>query len=297
MSGGVGGRTAGEGAAPDDPPEPEITLELTAYTPRTDAEGRPERRVLPHLPVINPCRTCPARCCKMTVQVSLPDVLVYCHTLQVPFFAGVTVVPGQHPEHAFALGPDPRFVRGEEAWPGSGELQLRRREDGRCHGLVDVGGYERCGVYEARPSTCRVYPVMWSGGGARGGPAALVCPVPYAVTPGEEARLLADARRARDAWALHAEVVRAWNQNAPEAASVEDFLRFAVPRVAERLGLPWQEILASGSPDERLWASMVSAGLLPAPRLGLGVQVESQVYAGLARQAGANGETGGASGR
>ena len=44
-----------------------------------------------------------------------------------------------------------------EGWLGTCEIQLRRRKDGSCHALVSVGGYERCGVYAARPLACRAY--------------------------------------------------------------------------------------------------------------------------------------------
>ncbi len=223
-------------------------------TVRVDAHGQPRTPISPFGAIMDACRVCPARCCRYQVTVSLPDALRFCRTLGVPLFAGLTIVPSDHDAHAFCLDPDPRW-RFEGSWPGRAELALKRRADGRCHALVDVGGYPRCGVYAARPSLCRTYPVRWTSAVAEGGPPTIHCPVPYGIRDDEADQLEQDIEAQIDAWELHDDVVAAWNDR-DDPKTIEAFISFAIPLTASMLGVQVPEVLAPGTPEEQLREAM-----------------------------------------
>jgi len=168
-----------------------------AFTPLAHDDGTPRSKIQPYLPVLQTCEVCPARCCRFNVKVSLADAVHYCTTLGVPFFEGMHLVPSDHKHHSFEVERDPILNPEEEGWTGRAEIQLRRKEDGSCHALVEIGGYERCGVYEARPTLCRLYPMSWTSDVAKGGPAVVVCPVPYGVTEASERQFVHDVGDAR----------------------------------------------------------------------------------------------------
>jgi Fe-S-cluster containining protein len=239
-----------------------IRLERNAMTPLANDDGSP-RGKLPsaYLPVLNPCQVCPARCCRLNVKLSLPDAIHYCNTLGLPFFAGLTLVPSDHPAHAFKLERDPRVHPNEEGWLGRCEIQLRRRADGSCHGLTDIGGYERCAIYDARPSMCRLYPMVWTSDVAKGSPGMILCPVPYAVTESEEQKFLRDIEHSIDRWEMHDDIVAEWNASTPEGGpSVDSFLQFAISRAAERMGgVPYASIVARATSHQRLYEAMIAS--------------------------------------
>lgn len=242
-----------------------VELRLGAFTPLADEAGGPRRRPAPYLPVIDPCPLCPARCCRLSVKVSLPDAVHYCLTLGVPFFAGLTLLPSEDPEHAFILDEDPRLTRPSSPWTGRAEIHLRRHEDGRCHGLMKVGEHDRCGVYGARPAFCRTYPVAWRAETVEGGPKAVLCPVPYGIDPKHEAELVAQIQRSIRYWKLHDRVVAEWNEtNLPRG--VQDFLRFAIRRVCEELQQDPGPTLAEGLRDQRLFDAMIGAKVVAQPK-------------------------------
>jgi Fe-S-cluster containining protein len=240
-----------------------VKIMPSAYVPKVGDDGRPLSRIQPYLPVLGACELCPARCCRLNVKVSLPDAIHYCRTLSLPFFAGMTFVPGDHAAHSFILERDDRIVPAGDGWGGRAEIQLRRQESGACHALVVIGGYERCGVYAARPSLCRLYPVTWTSDVARGGPEAVLCPVPYGYTEGDERQFLADIEVSIERWEIHDDVIAAWNGSA-EPRTVESFLGFALPRAAERMGVEAPSILAEGFPEQRLYHQMVGSKVLKA---------------------------------
>jgi Fe-S-cluster containining protein len=236
--------------------------------PLVHDDGTPRSKApLPYLPVLNPCNLCPARCCRLNVKISLRDAVHYCNTLGVPFFTGLTLVPSAHSTHAFSIDRDPRINPDPEGWLGTVEIQLRRKEDGSCHALVNVGGYDRCGVYAARPSLCRLYPMSWTSDVAKGNPGMILCPVPYGVTEREEAQFLRDIETSIESWEQHDDIVIEWNERSkPEERTAEKFLEFAIPKTAEKMGVPWEGILARGTPEQRLFAAMQGARATSKPR-------------------------------
>lgn len=228
----------------------DLRLTRNAFAPLVEADGTPRTKILPYQPVVDACSVCPARCCRLHVKVSLPDAVVWCKTLQVPFFAGMVVVPTEPHEHSFALA------------DGHAEIELARREDGGCKALIDLGGYERCGAYGARPSGCRTYPVGWESEETRGGPATIVCPVPYGIRPDEERQFVADVETAIERWRIHDEIVTAWNDDDTiEDRSAETFLSYALERAGRLMGEA-VAIRLSAHPDERLYEAMKHAGMV-----------------------------------
>jgi Fe-S-cluster containining protein len=245
-----------------------VVLLPQPFTPLADAEGRPRTRLAPYLPVVGACSLCPARCCRLHVKLSVPDAVHFAVTLGVPLFAGLRPVASEDPEHAFRLDRDPRVVAEDAPWPGTAELELVRRPDGGCHALVQVGAHERCGVYGARPSFCRTYPVAWRGEKMEGGPKVIMCPVPYGIDPDEEARLRADLARSIRLWAAHDALVAEWNAT-PGPHTVEAFSAFAVPRAAAVLGVRADGVLAEGHREQRLYDAMLAAKVVAPPKFRL----------------------------
>jgi Fe-S-cluster containining protein len=241
-----------------------IKIMRNAMAPLANDDGTPRNRgPAPYLPVLQACDICPGRCCRLNVKVSLPDAIHYCTTLGLPFFAGMMLVPSPHAAHAFKVERDPRVNPETEGWLGTCEIQLRRKEDGSCHALTNIGGYERCGVYAARPSLCRLYPFIWTSDVAKGNPGMILCPVPYAVTEAEERKALKDIERSIENWELHDAIVAEWHaQEPPQGRTVEAFLCFAVPRTASILGIAYGEMLAPGAPNQRLFDAMLRSGVI-----------------------------------
>jgi|GEM_PF-2207391 len=250
-----------------------VQLRPHAFTPLADAEGQPRSRFAPYLPVLNACSLCPARCCRLHVKVSLPDAVHYCRTLGVPFFAGLTIVPSKDPEHAFTLDADPRFAESLAPWTGKAEIELLRREDGGCRSLVKVGEHERCGVYGARPTFCRTYPAGWRAETVEGGPASILCPVPYGIDPQHEAELKAEVQRSIRFWRLHDEIVAEWNGMSCDRG-VQDFLRFAIERVCEAMSWSADLTLAEGTRDQRLYDAMLKAKVVAQPKFRMTTEPE-----------------------
>jgi Fe-S-cluster containining protein len=244
-----------------------IQLLKSAMAPLVEDDGKPRfKGPLPYLPVLGACELCPGRCCRLNVKVSLLDAIHYCHTLGLPFFAGLTFVPSDHKAHAFTIARDPRINPEPEGWIGTAEIQLRRKADGSCHALASIGGYDRCGVYAARPSLCRLYPMSWTSDVAKGNPGMILCPVPYGVTEREERQFLEDIEVSIERWEQHDDIVIAWHRESqPEERTVERFLAFAIPRAAAIAGVPYEKILAQGSPEQRLFAAMHGSKIIRRP--------------------------------
>lgn len=241
-----------------------LQLINTAYTPLLDEAGRPISRIQPFQPAVEACRLCPARCCRMRVVVSLWDAVRYASRLQIPLLAGLTVGASTHEKRGFRVARDERFAALNEYWAGPAELRLRSSEDGGCLGLVRLNGYERCGVYDARPSACRTYPLSWTNDTRQGGVELILCPVPYGVTVEEGVQIRRDVQEGLDGWALHESVVEAWHAHAGDALeSIEAFLDFAVPRVAGSMGIDAAPLLEKRPPDVRLRDAMVDARVVP----------------------------------
>ncbi len=240
---------------------------MHAMTPKVDAQGK-LKHYSRFTPVDRACELCPARCCHLTVHVSLPEVLRFCSVLEVPFHAAFWFVPGEGPR-SFELDAknDRRAGRYREEWPGRGSIALRRLESGACQYLVDVGGFLRCGAYELRPATCKLYPLSWETETARGGPPVVLCPIPYMVTPERERRFKRDVAKALEDWAIHEEILALWHARDSEASRrPDDFLRFVLPLAGERLSIdPWRALQIDDA-STLLFSAMLESGAVTPPK-------------------------------
>lgn len=195
-------------------------------------------------------------------------------------FALFTLAASTDEARGFRLDRDERFVDPEDGWPGLVEIRLRRLAGGRCIGLVDFGGYLRCGVYAGRPDACRLYPVTWEDDERRSGPEAVLCPAPFAVTPSYVRRAEVDVANARRSWEAHEAAVAEWNGAVARARTIELALPFLFERVAAALETPLPEaLLAVGTADERLAEALADRGILwSRPPRG---RPEARAFAGL----------------
>ncbi len=261
----------------------EASLEVlsNAFAPRTDDEGKPLSRIQPYPPMVNPCQICPARCCHTTVKLSLPDALHFCSTLALPFFTSISIVASTENSRSFRLDRDDRFVDPQDGWAGWAELCLRRDQNGACRSLVKIDGYYRCGVYAARPAACRMYPLSYKYEGSVGGPDAIMCPVPYAVTPSQESQLLEVVQSSEKGWGIHEQAVAAWNQEERSERSLESFLKSVLPLVAGLTGHDLSPILTQGTAEQRAYIEMGERRLLPKAQLESIQELAKDSFAGV----------------
>lgn len=242
-------------------------IQMHAMTPQVDAKGK-LKHYSRFTPVDRACELCPARCCHLTVHVSLPEVLRLCSVLEVPFHAACGFVPGEG-ARSFAIDAkgDPRAGRHREEWPGRGVIAFRRLETGACQYLVDIGGFWRCGIYELRPGTCRLYPLSWETEEVRGGPPVVLCPIPYVVTPERERRMKRDVSQALEDWAVHEEIVAAWEARPLDAPRrPDDFLQFALTAAGERLSIDPARALEARDAGSLLLGAMQDSGVMTPPK-------------------------------
>jgi Fe-S-cluster containining protein len=247
----------------------EVQIKNMAMTPLLDGEGEKLLKIQPYVPVENPCRFCPGKCCRMAVKTSLPDVVRFLSVMGVPFLSAFQIVPGIHEENSFLMDDDPRFREEGDGWPGRAEIELRRNPgDGSCAYLKSLGGFDRCSVYDVRPSACRLYPLSWQSelSGRKGGPGMVVCPVPYAVSETTQMRAAADVEASIDGWMLHERTVSAWNAESRELRSLDEFLAFALPYVASQTGMPTDGLLDNRSSEERLRDAQIYTGVVRPPK-------------------------------
>lgn len=110
-----------------------------------------------------PCDACAADCCRQTYVVLSPrEAVAMARALRVDLLEIVELRLRDREEGAFRFraGGDPADQR---RW----RLELRKvpGADGgpRCVFLLELGKVGRCGVYEHRPTECRLYPTVLEG--------------------------------------------------------------------------------------------------------------------------------------
>jgi Fe-S-cluster containining protein len=193
-------------------------MEAPAGRTRIPDEGMPSFST-------TPCEHCEARCCSMQTTLSTVEVIrVARHT-------------GRAPLELVEIRPYSRAVPTHLAWPFkldgpvSRAVFSLRRTSGRC-GLVTE---ERCGVYEARPAICRIFPFHVEDERGRVGVGnTLNCPVQWLQTAELREGLARDVERYREDRARDLESVRFWNRGR-RARSVEGLVGWLMEHVAEQL--------------------------------------------------------------
>ena len=201
-------------------------------------------------PVIDQCDVCPAKCCYQKVTLSLPDAIEFCQTLGIPFLSALRFSPDPDGQSSsFLLDHDSRLNPEcqPDEWPGKADITLPRLDNDGCYFLVDIGGYKRCGVYAARPSTCRTYPMSYETRDETtvvASKARVSCPAPLAVDATMEEEFKDAVISARRKWLIHQQVIEEWEAFEPEdGRTAENFLLFAIPRAAQLSGLPFHKVI------------------------------------------------------
>lgn len=174
----------------------------------------------------SPCFGCTTPCCfEYVVPVNGHDLWRLVRALAVPWsaLAAVRTTPDDWGE-SFTLhrgGPRRAFL-------------LRQRAGGGCSLLMTVGSAHRCGVHDARPLACRVYPLQsaWRAPTGVDFLSHALCPPP------QRARFEAQKGRLADAVvadllerALYLRVIARWDEAAaqqpPEQPfTVDDYVRW-----------------------------------------------------------------------
>jgi Fe-S-cluster containining protein len=229
-----------------------ISFIESSMTPLVNDRGDPysmeSNDEQPLEPMIDQCEVCPAKCCAGIVILSLPDAIEFCQTLGVPFLSGLRFNFWQDvvTETAFPLDHDERISPESQPgqWTGKADITLPRNDDGICKFLVDMNGYKRCGVYAARPSGCRTYPLAFKRSGKRTGPQQIACSAPFGVTRKMENEYRIAAASSHKNWCVHSQVIKQWEAFEPEdGRTVENFLLYTIPLAARLSGLQYDKVL------------------------------------------------------
>ena len=183
------------------------------------------------LPVVSPspCFGCTTRCCfEYIVPINGHDLWRLCRTLALPWSELVTVrkTPDDWAESFTLDGGTDRYA-----------FLLRKRRDGGCAMLMSLGGDQyRCGVHDARPLACRVYPFhpAWRAPTGVDFTQHALCPPPqrarFDAARGSFADDVVDQLGER---ALYVRVVSRWDEAArhrPHAApyTIDDYVRWTL---------------------------------------------------------------------
>lgn len=167
----------------------------------------------------NPCQICPGSCCReLAVTVSIVDVARIHRYLHIPVHGFLARYVDEDPKeepYAFIIRRKPIALA---LLPPDGL-------DRGCSFLMDVGGHLRCGVYDHRPGTCRVYPFTDQGARVRHKRDTL-CPRRFDLDDLRAEDIRREIARYQDEWLIHAEFAAEWNTNPPRHASFEKLLDF-----------------------------------------------------------------------
>jgi uncharacterized protein len=166
-----------------------------------------------------PCSDCPGACChNLAITVSIVDVARIVRALHLPV----------HDLLARYVDEDPKeepYVFRIRRQPISLALMPNGSRVCGCPFLVFVGDHARCGIYESRPGTCRVYPFSDEGGKVFHKPDTL-CPDQFSPGGKERKRLQKAIDVYQKEWGIHGQFCAEWNANPPRNASFEKLLDF-----------------------------------------------------------------------
>jgi hypothetical protein len=167
----------------------------------------------------NPCELCPGSCCDdLAVTINLLDVARIHRALGIPvhdFLARyVDDDPAEKP-YAFYIRQQPIALA----------ILPPAHKDRGCSFLMHVGDHMRCGIYDLRPGTCRVYPFTEKGKKVKHKPDTL-CPRHFDLDEVSHKTIRREIERYQEEWLKHAEFAREWNENRPQKPSFEKLLDF-----------------------------------------------------------------------
>lgn len=228
--------------------KPRPAIELLNYM--TPEEYAPLREVPGWLRAVkaseNPCARCPSSCCKLQLNITPHDV------------ARIAVHLSIDPREFCQLNPrkskwvlPPVTIDGERRHLGMKSSIVKP-----CVFLHTIGSASRCSIYELRPMTCRLYPFRFAVGDHAEGPELVLCPERWVLTPAARRRIEDVVRRSlvEEEEALRA--LRTFARQRRFPRTEEGFLRYALIKGSDFLGLDPGPLLARLEPrrlGKRLW--------------------------------------------
>jgi uncharacterized protein len=167
----------------------------------------------------NPCLLCPGSCCDdLAVTLNLVDIALIHRTLLIPVHDFLARYVDDDPrEKPFAF-----YIRKQ---PIALALVPPPGKDRGCSFLMDIGGWRRCGIYDLRPGTCRVYPFTDQDGDVQHKPETL-CPRHFDLREVDDEAIKRAIAVYQEDWNAHARFAAEWNENPPKSASFEKLLDF-----------------------------------------------------------------------
>jgi len=167
----------------------------------------------------NPCQMCPGACCTdLAVTLNVVDVARIHRALDLPVHDFLARYVDEDPrEKPFAF-----FIRKQ---PIALALLPPDGTDRGCSFLLNIGGHRRCGIYDLRPGTCRVYPFTDQGNVVKHKEGTL-CPRHFRLREEHDEAIKLEIARYQEEWGIHAGFAAEWNENPPKHASFEKLLDF-----------------------------------------------------------------------
>jgi Fe-S-cluster containining protein len=167
----------------------------------------------------NPCQLCPGSCCDdLAVTLNLVDVARIHRALHIPVHDFLARYVDDDPrERPYAF-----FIR---KLPIALALLPPEEKDRGCSFLLDIGGHRRCGIYDIRPGTCRVYPFTDQGNVVKHKRGTL-CPRRFDLDEVDHETIRREIEEYQREWNIHAAFAREWNESPPKHPSFEKLLDF-----------------------------------------------------------------------
>lgn len=171
-----------------------------------------------------PCSQCPGACCTtLAVTVNIVDVARIVRTLHLNVYDLLARYIDEDPlEKPYVF-----WIRRQ---PVALALNPPGDKTCGCPFLMKIGDDARCGIYDIRPGTCRVYPFSRQKGRVYHKHNA-ICPKRFRLAPDDPVVHAAIDAYQRD-WDIHAGFCDEWNQDLPCHPSFDKLLDF-VDRVIE----------------------------------------------------------------
>jgi len=172
---------------------------------------------------VTPCSDCAGVCCDtLAITVNIVDVARIVRALHLPV----------HEVLARYIDEDPReqpYVFWVRKQPVALALNPPGEKTCGCPFLMKVGDEARCGIYEIRPGTCRVYPFSRQKTRVYHKRTA-ICHARFKVDPGDETihRMIDDYQAD---WDIHAGFCEEWNTDPPRHPSFDKLLDFVAEAI------------------------------------------------------------------
>lgn len=174
----------------------------------------------------NPCELCTGACCQeLAVLVNILDIARIQRALQIPVRDFVVRYIDEDPREKPFVFP----LRGQ---PVALALRPPAGRSSGCSFLMQIGPHRRCGIYEIRPTICRIYPFTENKGRIQH-KRGVLCPRRFDMQRLGPEAIRREIRRYQREWQKHAEFVEEWAQRPPKYPSFAKLLDFVERIIAE----------------------------------------------------------------